>query len=52
MNIKDISKLNTKKVKKICKLFKDCSSLLNLPDISNFCTNKVIDLSEIFYNCS
>ena len=47
----DLSKLDTKNVENMSRLFANCSNLETLPDISNFDTKKVTNFSEMFLNC-
>ena len=47
----DLSKLDTKNVENMSRLFANCSNLETLPDISNFNTKNVTNFSEMFFNC-
>ena len=47
----DLSKLDTKNIENMSRLFANCSNIETLPDISNFNTKNVTDFSEMFYNC-
>jgi surface protein len=49
--VPDLSKLDTKNVENMSRLFANCSDLGSLSDISNFNTEKVTDFSEMFLNC-
>ena len=46
-----LSKLDTKNVENMSRLFANCSDLEYLSDISNFNTNNVTNFSEMFLNC-
>ena len=52
INLPNISKWNTAKVKGIARMFAGCKSLLNIPDISIWKTSNVINMSGMFYDCS
>ena len=47
----DLSKLDTKNVENMSRLFANCSNVTFLPDISNFNTENVTNFSEMFFNC-
>ena len=47
----DLSKLDTKNIENMSRLFANCSNIETLPDISNFNTKNVTNFSEMFYNC-
>jgi len=48
ISLSDISKWNTKKVKKLSKIFNGCYDLNPLPDISKWNTNSVTDMNSLF----
>lgn len=51
LNIDNISKWDTKKVRKMNSMFSGCESLIILPDISNWDTSNVVGMNYMFSGC-